>query len=164
MWPRDKKDNPTPEKNYYCPWDNDCWLYPFTQVQKDDPDFGPRTTYFARMSTAMARACSGPVYVMTYTPKKIPADNGGIWNTDEKPTLRERKKAGYVTKLVAMDLSGLDQTTYTLADDDPPRLLSSQNGTWSSSINSTANIQGSVPNEFCAPGYIFEPEGKDSFG
>jgi len=87
-----------------------CFLYngeddlgnPLRCIFKDDKQ---RTTYFERMSSAMARLCSGFATVMTNNPTNIPQN--GIWGRIEQRDLKlDGNPGGQVDKILAVDTSG----------------------------------------------------------
>ncbi len=101
------KDDPQYYNFYEC-FVKDSWLYkglidPARPLNSNDQ--ARAMTYFERMSEAMARMCSGRVYVLTLNPLNL-QKYGRIWGDIELPTLRSRVSEGggtAQTQLIAID-------------------------------------------------------------
>ncbi|CAN9277273.1 unnamed protein product [Alternaria sp. RS040] len=133
LWPNEQgteRDSCETGNNYYClDYSNPrcCWLNGLLGEKTQWNDNGMK--YFKAMSRAMAKTCSGEVFVMLDNKKMLlkqyahASDTPSIWLYDELPELKNLYNQGVVTKLTVIrvgDLKRFGRTGYAFRNEPEP--------------------------------------------
>lgn len=130
MWPYNKEA--CTEENYYCLYEQCCWLHPILGTGTPEEQQANRLTYFIAMSEAIANTCRGDVFLMTDDVNRVPTSqypypigdqvlfnydgkpaNPSIWLRDELPMLRSLKEHGKLNDFYAISVDGSTRIQHT---------------------------------------------------
>jgi len=172
--------------DFYAVYNKDAWLKAIYLKNLEweaggRVGVGPATRYFQQMSTAMAQACSGDIYIMSETPAELRRYDpthatslgrpGNIFWSHEAPTLA-RKRTG--TRLIAVDVRTLKMwqitstRTWTLGEELTDELgpgMGRMGPEWNATVPTVLTEPQLRARDMCQfSGLGSQPLGEDWFG